>query len=376
MTMHKQAVTQAVDGCFIFFGDVRFDSRLQNVLRSLSKQYSQLLLLQTSEQDEHFTFEHCQVLSVAVSPKLRGVAKFMSFYRKLAPKVFGVRATFFCAEDIFSLPIAYWMARRKKARLYYDSRELFFALAQLTKKPYKQRFWASVEAYCIRRAKVFTSGARDAEALSTRYGIKLPEVIFNYPRYHAYRRNDALRRRLNLAENAIILLYQGVITQGRGIWKLLNLLTWLDNRFVAVFIGEGDELPALQQAIEARNFHARAFAIGRVPHEELLRLTASADIGFALIEPISESYRLALPNKLFEYIMAGVPVVASDLPAMKEVLDAHGVGIAVSADEDEKRLAELILDMYENLEKYRSRCREAREKLNWEAQEERLLAFF
>jgi glycosyltransferase involved in cell wall biosynthesis len=113
-----------------------------------------------------------------------------------------------------------------------------------------------------------------------------------------------------------------------------------------------------------------------VPHEELLRLTASADIGFALIEPISESYRLALPNKLFEYIMAGVPVVASDLPAMKEVLDAHGVGIAVSADEDEKRLAELILDMYENLEKYRSRCREAREKLNWEAQEERLLAFF
>jgi glycosyltransferase involved in cell wall biosynthesis len=376
MTMRKQAVTQAVDGCFIFFGDVRFDSRLQNMLRSLSKKYSQLLLLQTSEHDETFTFERCQVQSFAVSATLRGIAKFMSFYRALVPKAFGVRAKFFCAEDIFSLPIAYWAARRQNAQLYYDSRELFFALAQLTKKPYKQRFWASVEAYCIRRAKVFTSGTRDSEALAARYRIKLPEVIFNYPRFHAYRRSDTLHRRLNLAENTIILLYQGVITQGRGIWKLLNMLTWLESHFVAVFIGEGDELPALRRTIEARNYHTRAFAIGRVPHEELLQLTASADIGFALIEPISESYKLALPNKLFEYIMADIPVVASDLPAMKEVIERHGTGITASADEDEKRLAERVVKMTEELEKYRNRCRKAREQLNWEAQEERLLAFF
>jgi hypothetical protein len=102
MTMHKQAVTQAVDGCFIFFGDVRFDSRLQNVLRSLSKQYSQLCYYyKLPSKMNTFTFERCQVLSFAVSAKLRGVAKFMSFYRKLAPKAFGVRATFFLCRRYF-----------------------------------------------------------------------------------------------------------------------------------------------------------------------------------------------------------------------------------------------------------------------------------
>ncbi|MFN3394134.1 MAG: glycosyltransferase, partial [Candidatus Thermochlorobacter sp.] len=162
----------------------------------------------------------------------------------------------------------------------------------------------------------------------------------------------------------------------RGIWKLLNMLTWLENRFVAVFIGDGDKLADLRQAIAARNYQQRAFAIGRVPHEELLRLTASADIGFALIEPLSESYNLALPNKLFEYVMASVPVVASDLPAMKEVVEAHHVGAVVSAHEEEKRIAECVLEVYENLEKYRSYCRKAREVFNWEAQEEQLLRFF
>lgn len=374
--MPKRLASETFDGCFIFFGDVRFDSRLQNILRSLSKKYSRLLLLQTSERDEIFEFEQCEVRSFAIASKLRSAAKFLKFYQRLAPEAFKAKAKFFCAEDVFSLPIAYRATRRQNARLYYDSRELFFALAQLAKKQSKQRVWAGVEAYCIRRAKVFVSGERDADALATRYRIKRPEVIFNYPRYHAYRRSDALRQRLRLPDNAVILLYQGVITEGRGIWKLLNALAWLENQVVAVFIGDGDKLQDLRQAIEARNYQSRAFAIGRVPHEELLRLTASADIGFALIEPLSESYNLALPNKLFEYVMAGVPVIASDLPAMKEVIEAHRVGIVVSAREEEKHLAERILELCQSLEKHRSHCREARETFNWEAQEERLLNFF
>ncbi|MFN3426105.1 MAG: glycosyltransferase [Candidatus Thermochlorobacter sp.] len=374
--MSKYPKSETFDGCFIFFGDVRFDSRLQNILRSLSKKYSRLLLLQTSQQDESFEFERCQVRAFAIASSLRGAAKFLKFYRALGPEVLKIRAKFFCAEDVFSLPLAYQAARRRKARLYYDSRELFFALAQLAKKRIKQCFWAGVEAHCIRRAKVFTSGTRDADALVARYRIKRPEVIFNYPRYHAYRRSRTLHQRLQLPDSAVILLYQGIITEGRGIWKLLNMLTWLENRFVAVFIGDGDKLADLRQAIAARNYQQRAFAIGRVPHEELLRLTASADIGFALIEPLSESYNLALPNKLFEYVMASVPVVASDLPAMKEVVEAHHVGAVVSAHEEEKRIAECVLEVYENLEKYRSYCRKAREVFNWEAQEEQLLRFF
>ncbi|MCS7012833.1 MAG: glycosyltransferase [Chloroherpetonaceae bacterium] len=364
------------DGCFLFFGDVRYDSRLLNLLRSLSQKYERLVLLQISEQPETFVFEHCEVRSQALNPRLRGALKFLRFYCTMLPAVRRIKAKFYCAEDVFSLPLAYWVAQQQCAPLYYDSRELFFALAQLSHKPLRQRIWAAIEAHCIRKAKVFTSGFRDSEALRQRYHIALPETIFNYPRYCAYSPNSSLRQQLGLPDEAIILLYQGVITDGRGIWKMLDMLAWLDSRFVAVFIGAGDKLGDLQQAIAARHYHRRAFAIGRVPYQELLPLTASADIGVALIEPLSESYQLALPNKLFEYVMAGVPVLTTDLPAMKEIVEQHKVGLAVPATADEKSLAEAVITLQSKIEHYRHNCQQARKVLNWEAQEARLLDFF
>lgn len=374
--MPRAESRETFDGCFIFFGDVRYDSRLSNILYSLSKKYDRLLLLQVSEQPDTFTFERCEVRSQPISPAWRGVLKFGRFYHVMWQALRHVQAAFYCAEDVFSLPLAYWAAQRQKARLYYDSRELFFALAQLTHKPLRQRFWAAVESYCIRQACVFTSGKRDSDALHTRYRIALPETIFNYPREQFPPRNSALRQRLQLPKQAVILLYQGIITDGRGIWKMLDALAWLDNRFVAVFIGAGDRLSDLRSAIQARRYEQRAFALGRVPHQALLGLTASADIGIALIEPLSESYKLALPNKLFEYVMAGIPVLATDLPAMKEVVEAYQVGLTVPSDADEKCIAEHVMTLYEQWESYRTNCLRARKTLSWDAQEARLLRFF
>ncbi|MCB0731157.1 MAG: glycosyltransferase, partial [Ignavibacteriae bacterium] len=108
--------------------------------------------------------------------------------------------------------------------------------------------------------------------------------------------------------------------------------------------------------------------IGAVNHSELLNYTAGADIGLALIENISISYYYALPNKLFEYIMAGIPIFASNLPQMKKVIDEYNVGKYVDPENENemiKNLEELIKDQ-KLLSDFSANCKKASKILNWE----------
>lgn len=374
MTAHD-VLHRPYDGCFIFFGDVRYDSRLQNILRSLSKKYAHLLLLQTSQQSDVFEFEACTVVSSAVNESRRGVTKFSEFYAAVLPKALRVKAPFFCAEDVFSLPVARIAASGKRSQVLYDSRELFYALASLHQKPAKQKIWAGLERFFIQHATVFTSGDLDSDLLAAHYSIPRPEVIYNYPRLQTVPRTDALHRRLGIEKNKIILLYQGMMSEGRGIYPALDALKNLGDRFVLVFIGDGEILSDLRREIENPDLRNRAFALGRVPYSELLNLTASADIGLSLIENLSKSFELALPNKLFEYTLCEVPSVVSDLPAMKAVIDAHGIGVAVDVS-NLKEIVSGIETVARGREKFAAACGTARLLLNWQAQEERLLKIF
>ncbi|KER10155.1 MAG: hypothetical protein HY22_06630 [[Candidatus Thermochlorobacteriaceae] bacterium GBChlB] len=363
------------NGCFVFIGDLRYDSRLQNILRSLSKRFSSLALVQAADANETFRFENCDVMSLRLAPSLRGARKFLAFYRTLFPAVLSIDAEFYCAEDVFSLPVAARAAARRRATLLYDSRELFFALAQLKDKRLKQTVWSSIERRYISRARVFTSGELDSQALAERYHIPVPTTIYNYPAFREIQRNQSLREKLNLSSDRVLLIYQGILTEGRGISKSLDALKKLDERFVLVLIGDGDLRQSIEKKITEMNLSSRAFVLGRVPHGELLNLTASADIGLALIEPISESYKLALPNKLFEYVLCSVPVVASNLPAMQKVIDKYRIGITVDADSNED-LTNAISLVAENIYAYQRACLTAKLRLNWQTQETQLWSLF
>ncbi|MCS6988830.1 MAG: hypothetical protein NZM06_04865 [Chloroherpetonaceae bacterium] len=362
------------DGCFLFFGDVRYDSRLQNLIHSLSATFSRLALVQVCGAAERFRFESCDVFSAAVDSNLRGAKKFLASYFALLPLALRIEANFYCAEDVFSLPVAALLARLNRARLFYDSRELYFAIGALSNKKAKQAIWSFLEELFISDAKVFATGEMDCQLLRSRYKIPLPATIRNYPRRLSIPRNSSLRERLNLSPDQILLLYQGMMGEGRGIFKMLDAIEALPETFALAMLGDGVLLERTRAEIKRRHLSARAFALGSEPHQSLLRYTASADIGLALIEPISKSYELALPNKLFEYILCETPPVVSALPAMTPIVERYKVGVATELSVP--KIVEAILRVSESLSFYRANCRQAREVLNWETQSEKVRSLF
>jgi glycosyltransferase involved in cell wall biosynthesis len=362
------------DGCFIFFGDLRYDARLQNLIHTLSARYARLALVQVCAHDDHFQFERCDVFSAKINPNLRGTRKFLASYLALLPKALSIQAEFYCAEDVFSLPIAAMMARLNRARLFYDSRELYFAIGALSNKKTKQHFWSLLEEFFISDCTVFTTGDLDSAILKSRYNISLPKTIYNFPRRFTVERTRFIHDLLHLSPDTIVLIYQGMMGEGRGIFKMLDALAELPEHFALVMLGDGVLLETTRTEIQRRNLSKRAFALGAVPYDSLLKYTASADIGLALIEPISKSYELALPNKLFEYVLCETPPITSNLPAMQAIIERYDVGIATALDT--ASIVESILKLSNALALYRQKCRSAREVLTWESQSEKVLSLF
>ncbi|MCL4550864.1 MAG: glycosyltransferase, partial [Bacteroidetes bacterium] len=117
----------------------------------------------------------------------------------------------------------------------------------------------------------------------------------------------------------------------------------------------------------------RVYFEGTISQKELINYTAGGDIGLSLIENISVSYYHALPNKMFEYIMAGLPVLASDLPQMKKIIETYKVGECIKI-ENEDIIVTTLNDWTDNpgkLDTYRVNCAKAAEELNWQKEYER-----
>jgi glycosyltransferase involved in cell wall biosynthesis len=178
-----------------------------------------------------------------------------------------------------------------------------------------------------------------------------------------------LRKLLNIPLENKIILYQGVILEGRGILKIARVLDRFPNSDF-VIIGDGEFRQKFEEEISKLPQSERVHFIGSVNHNDLLNYTADADIGVVLIENISISYYYALPNKLFEYIMAGVPVLASDLPQMKKIVDEYNIGKYINPD-NENELIEVLSEMISNntlIETLKINCYKAAKELNWESE--------
>jgi glycosyltransferase involved in cell wall biosynthesis len=362
-------------GCFIYFGDVRYDSRLQNIAGTLARSGQKITVLQAADRDEHVDLDGIQVISIKTNNRVRGIARFVWFYCKIIPAALKVKAHFFCAADLYSLPVAARAAKRNKAGLFYDSREIYSALGVLARKKAKQNIWQRVEKLFIKQAVTFTSGEMDSARLAELYRIPFPGVIHNYPFLKDVLRNDSLHAALKLSNDRFILLYQGMLAPGRGIEFMLDILKKLGPKYALALIGDGPMFHDLRAKAETPEWKGRLYVMGRVPHSQLLEYTASAGIGLALIEGISLSYFTALPNKLFEYIMCGTPPLASDLPAMKKVIDEHGTGRTVRFG-DVPQALQAIEDIRADLTDHQNACAEARLRLNWQKQEQELLNIF
>ena len=273
----------------------------------------------------------------------------------------------------------------------YDSHELFLETGSATRLPgFARRLLAWRERRLVRRCRaVITVNPGLAEELERRYHPARIEVVRNCPaRWDPpAHRPTLIRDVLGLPSESTILLFHGALVPGRGIGTLVNVLRSPGLEHVhLVLLGPGSLKTAeveLQPGAAERPGSRRVHLLPAVPPEELPDWVASADIGSVMQEPLDLNLVLSTPNKLFESIAVGTPVLASDLPEIRRVVLGDPDGpLGVLCDPTNTAsvaaaLAELLAPPRRELTEMRGRCiRAADRRLNWSVESQRLLALY
>jgi glycosyltransferase involved in cell wall biosynthesis len=252
-----------------------------------------------------------------------------SLYLALLRAALRARADVVHVHSLAMLPLGCIVKLLKGCRLVYDTHELETETAALARKPWLRPVMRAIERLCISYADaVVVVNESIASWYRERYGLDQVTSVMNLPELRKpVPRDGRLRAALGISAERRIFVYAGLLSHGRGIEVCLEAFEGLQDRDVdLVFMGYGE----LQAMVEAHaNRHGRIHFLPAVPPDQVLSYLADADFGLCVIEPISLSYHFAAPNKLFEYLTAGLPVLCSAGPEMKAIVEQHRIGEAV-----------------------------------------------
>lgn len=357
--------------CIAYLGNPFHDTRITNLKSSLEENKHEVNIIGFDWTTPDFkTYRDKNIVVYKLTKTKISILFYAAFKIQLLKELFKTKADLFFAEDIYTLPFVKFRTFFNKAKVYYNSRELYAFLGGLRNRKVIQTILTQIEKVFIHHVNlVLTTGEMDSEFLHKFYGISNTLVLRNLPKLKSPNEKIDLRKKLSLPPETRILLYQGVLLDGRGIELVIKNLPKIKNS-VFVILGAGEKREKWEKLAEEINVKNRVFFLGNISQDKLINYTASADLGVCLIENISVSYYHALPNKLFEYIMAGLPVISSALPQMKKIVEDYEVGEYIDLDKDQN-ISSVINSMLENenkLKLYKKNCTEASKELNWDVE--------
>jgi len=277
------------------------------------------------------------------------------------------RADVLLSNDLDTLLANHWARKFKRnCRLIYDSHEYYCGVPELVARPGIQKFWRKIEKRTIPRVDaMYTVSASIAELYRREYGRNV-KVVRNISDYSGVIPQKT-KEELGLPTGCKIVIMQGAgINIDRGAEEAIEAIQWVENA-VLIFVGGGDVIPLLQQQVEKNKWENKVFFFGKRPYPELLNFSQHADIGLSLDKDTNINYRFSLPNKIFDFIRAGTPMLVSDLPEVRAVVQKYDVGYVASSLDPRSLAAEinLMLNNPSLLDKYKKNIETAQQELNW-----------
>ena len=273
-----------------------------------------------------------------------------------------------CAVDLDTLWAAARAVKVRGGRLVYDAHEYFTETPEVVRRPAVQRAWAGLaDRYLPRVAAAYTVSEGLAELLTARYRVPFG-VVRNIAVANPVTAVTAMPR---------FILYQGALNEGRGLPELLHAVTALPELHLRL-AGEGDLSDELRQLTQQLKLSGRVHFLGYVTPDRLPALTASAWLGYNLLEDRGLSYRYSLANKTFDYYRAGLPALHSSLPEYIRLAERHGGVVLVDRLRPENIVAavrSLLLNtnLYQQLQQESAA---AGRVLTWENEAPRLLDIY
>jgi glycosyltransferase involved in cell wall biosynthesis len=282
-----------------------------------------------------------------------------------------------------SLPALVRMRSVHGGRALYDSRDIFMESREWAhlRRPIRAVLQALERRWSQSVDLVLTVNESYAVILERLLGVPRPPVVLNCPPRWTPPdpAPDLIREALGLDPEVGVALYQGRLQSDRGIEQSMEAILGVPNAVLALLGFGGLERP-LREQISAPPYEGRVYLLPAVPPGELLEWTASADVSVMAIQPTSLNHEWTTPQKLFESLAAGTPVVASDLPGMAEIVQPIGAGLLVDPESPADigtAIAQILQASSEEKAVLRSRVQAAAwDRFNWEAQEGTLLGLY
>lgn len=303
------------------------------------------------------------------------------FDRFMMTRAMEFDADVYHVHDLPCLKAGYFAAKKKNVRLVYDAHELYYAQEILPPATRKQYF--KLEKKYIRYPDaVITVNPFIARLMAERYNVKEPDVIMNCTdKPKDFRPEGAakkLRSKGSIPESMKVVLYQGWISPERNIETLVRGVKWFPEDTCLALIGYGEYEKKLRQIAEEEKTGKKVFFLGAVPNEEILNYTAGADIGVIPYLPIDDNHLYCSPNKFFEYIIAGVPVVTADLPFFRMMNEKYGAVVTTDMASPQAfgETVKNLVSGKNRLSEVKSNCAKAAFELNWDREKDKLHAIY
>ena len=287
------------------------------------------------------------------------------------------KANLLLSNDLDTALPNFFISKLKGVKMIYDSHEYFTETPELVNRPRVQRVWKRIEGFVVPRLKeMITVCDSIAELFEQQYGVKC-HVVRNIPSRAALpSKGDKMALDLPGDKRLLVLQGSGINIQ-RGAEELVEAMRYLDDCFLMV-IGGGDVLPTLKNMVSEWHLEDRVRFFPRMPYQQMMAYTHLAEFGFILDNDTNLNYRFCLPNKLFDFIQAGVPVVASNLVEIEKIITKYNIGLFIP-DHDPKSIAATIKEgLGDSLRRavWRQGLAQAAEDLCWENEQQTLIEIY
>ncbi len=356
--------------------DLATDQRVKKVCHTLSNQGFDILLIGRKLKHSLPVDERSYRVMRMKMLFTRGLL-FYAFYNiRLFFVLLFVRADVFHANDLDTLLPNFLVSVLRKKGLVYDSHELFTEVPELTSRPRVRSVWLQIEKLVFPRLKhVFTVNESIAGIYEGKYSVKV-NVLRNLPVAYSPVEKDT-NININIDKSKKIIIMQGAgINVDRGAEELLDAMKLIDDAML-IIAGDGDVIPRLKEIVQNENLTHKVTFFSKMHHARLMQLTSKADCGVTLDKDTNLNYRYSLPNKLFDYIRAGIPVVASALPEIKKIVDDFKVGLIVESHHPKhiaQKLQEILFEI--PAEFWTKNLQKAAQELCWENEQHILLEVY
>ena len=310
----------------------------------------------------------------------KGVFQYLEFNLRLLIQLLRTRGDIYLANDLDTLGPNFMVTKFRNKPLVFDSHEYFTGVPELKNRGFKRWIWKSLEKIILPKIKyAYTVNESIRKLYADEYGIDM-QVVRNLPLLNQYPGANespdlASDSGVILPSERKILIMQGAgINKDRGYEEAVEAMQLLPENFLLVIIGDGNVLPQLKEMVKRNFLEQKVMFVQRVPHQYLKSITKQGWLGLSLDKPISRNNSFSLPNKLFDYIHAGLPVLASGLVEVKKVIDLYNIGTFVN-NVTPNAIAEAVLNIYQNENQYflwKENTVKAALQLNWENEKKEL----